>query len=65
VIPEYQQRVVIERNELTEKIEKLTAFCCGEKIKELDAAESSRLMRQLQVMKEYQSILDSRIKNFQ
>ena len=61
---DYQVRVVTERNELTEKIEKLTAFVEGEKFASVESEEASRLKNQLRVMREYQSILDARLKAF-
>lgn len=59
----FQERVVIEKNELDVKIEALGAFL--QKAPErLDAAEKLRLQHQLVIMELYSGILAIRIKNF-
>lgn len=61
----HQERVVTEKNELDEKRGKLTAFFGGETYRTLDAAEQSRLNRQLEAMTLYLGILAERIAAFQ
>jgi hypothetical protein len=60
----YQQRVVIEKKELDDKIEKLTAFIAGEVFKTLPSDECSRLTRQRVAMLDYSQCLEARIKAF-
>ena len=60
----YQERVVTERNELTDKIVKLTAFRITTMYETLPEAERVRLSRQLDFMEAYQGVLDARIVAF-
>ena len=60
----HQQRVVVEKQELDEKIERLTAFVGGRIFAHLDDAERSRLSIQLQHMNGYSEILGQRIAAF-
>lgn len=61
----HQQRVVTEKKELDEKIDKLKAFICeGPVFKTLPDAEQHRLNHQYDVMLEYSSILGARIEAF-
>ncbi len=63
----HQQRVVDEKTELDEKLNKLHAFIFGngnELFVGLPHAEQNRLARQLQVMGEYSKILSERIEAF-
>ena len=60
----HQERVLIEKNELDNKRHKLTAFIGGEMYRTLDAAEQSRLNRQLEAMTLYATILGERIAAF-
>lgn len=60
----HQERVVKEKEELDEKREKLTGFIGGKIYRELNAAEQSRLNRQLEAMTLYSNILGERISNF-
>jgi hypothetical protein len=61
----YQERVVAEKKELNEKIDKLKAFIVESPIfKTLSADEQRRLNRQYDVMVEYSSILGARIEAF-
>ena len=62
---EYQARVVIERKELGEKINKLTAFISSEEILNVDESEAFLLLRQLETMTEYHKVLLMRLKEFQ
>lgn len=61
----FQERVVIEKNELTEKLEKLVAFKGGQIWNTLQKEERRRLSNQILVMDLYVSILEERIQNFQ
>lgn len=61
----HQQRVVDERKELTEKLDKLKAFIETNPVfKTLSTDEQGRLNRQFDVMAEYSSILGQRIAAF-
>jgi hypothetical protein len=61
----HQQRVVTEREELNQKIDKLKAFIMESPIfKTLPADEQKRLNRQYDVMVEYSTILRQRIEAF-
>lgn len=62
----YQQRVVDEKNELDEKIEKLGRFIGteGTPFINLPESERERLAAQYEVMKEYSDILEARIEDF-
>lgn len=61
----HQERVVQEKKELDEKIEKLQAFLKTEKFNDIDIDEQERLDDQLDVMQEYSTILLARIEAFQ
>lgn len=61
----HQQRVVDEKKELDEKLDKLKAFIeSSPTFKGLHADERGRLGRQFDVMAEYLSILSQRIDAF-
>lgn len=60
----HQERVVIEKQELDEKIEKLAAFRGGHLFASLPADEQERLVRQHSCMVEYSGILGERIAAF-
>jgi hypothetical protein len=60
----HQERVVVEKQELDEKITKLTAFIGGTIFAGLPDAERSRLSIQLQHMNGYSEILSQRIAAF-
>ena len=63
----YQERVVVEKKELDEKLAKLKEFCFGSNTKifgSLDPQERDRLEDQYTVMKRYSNILGERIANF-
>lgn len=59
----FYDRLVVERDELEDKIGKLDAFVKGEAFEKIvkDEAERGRLVRQLDVMREYAEILNIRI----
>jgi uncharacterized protein YktB (UPF0637 family) len=60
----YQERVVEERDQLKERIEKLEAFRKGELYARLDSDERDRLARQWGLMHELLDVLDERILAF-
>jgi hypothetical protein len=60
----FQQRVVDERNELVDKLQKLMAFIRGPLFANVDPAEQERLNRQSKLMDEYSGVLAERISEF-
>lgn len=62
----HQQRVVVEKTELDEKLSKLSAFISSENFTVFvkDEAERGRLVCQEEVMKDYSAILAERIEAF-
>lgn len=61
----HEQRVVLESNELRERLTKLTAFISGnEAFGKLDAKDQSLMRQQRDVMGEYFDILGQRIARF-
>lgn len=60
----HQQRVVQEKAELDEKIEKLEAFIQSEKFKVVDSEDSFLLNQQLAYMLAYSNTLQMRIERF-
>ena len=61
----HQQRVVQERLELKDRLDKLLAFIAtNPQYTALDAQECKRMVRQSEVMKEYIAILDERVAAF-
>ncbi len=57
----WQQRVLVEKQELCEKIKKLGAFLVTEDFEAADPDERERLTRQLDAMVTYRNILSERI----
>jgi hypothetical protein len=57
----HQQRVVDEKAELSDKLDKLEAFEGGAVFSSLPTAEQTRLTRQLFIMKLYEQVLGERI----
>lgn len=55
------ERMIIEKNELQDKVTKLENFINGEKFKELKGLEQVYLKEQLKFMKGYLSVLRQRI----
>ena len=55
------ERMVIEKNELQDKVTKLENFINGEKFKELKGLDQVYLKEQLKFMKGYLSVLRQRI----
>lgn len=60
----HQQRVVDERQELEDRINKLRAFIPTDLCMSLPFAERARLARQLKIMLEYSEVLAERIEAF-
>ena len=62
----HQQRVVVESNELNDKIEKLSEFIESDNFKNVvkDEEERFRLRKQEFLMIEYNDVLIDRINNF-
>ena len=60
----HQMRVVGEKAELDEKVEKLGAFIRSDAFTNVETEERSRLYRQFVVMKHYAKILGERIAAF-
>ena len=62
----HQQRVIEEKRELDEKIQKLTAFIYSEKFVSIvsDDDERLRLLQQDEVMRQYSRVLCNRIASF-
>ena len=60
----YQERVVYERANLAERIEKLKAFIAGDIFTSLSCEEQNRLVKQNIFMGLYLEVLDERIAAF-
>ena len=60
----HQERVVTEKKELDEKIDKLKVFLLGETFSTLPEDEQMRLIDQKNVMQQYSEILRARIAAF-
>ena len=63
-MPEYQQRVIHEKNELNYKLLKLCKFFSTDVFNSLPEDEKDRLHRQAKYMAEYIGVLNERIFNF-
>ena len=55
------ERMIVEKNELQDRVTKLENFINGEKFKELKGLEQVYLKEQLKFMKGYLSLLRQRI----
>lgn len=55
------ERMVVEKNELQDRVTKLENFVTGEKFKELKGLEQVYLKEQLKFMRGYLSVLRQRI----
>jgi hypothetical protein len=62
---EFQKRVVEEKTQLDERLEKLKIFLKTPTFKSLTSIERVRLTRQSEVMQEYSTILGQRIEGFE
>lgn len=62
----HQQRVVVERDELQDKLTKLQAFTQSEKFTDVVKcqAERARLLKQQEIMLQYINVLNERISCF-
>lgn len=60
----HQQRVVDERAELVDKITKLDSFVAGSMFSTLAMEEQGRLSKQLEIMRDYATVLQARIDAF-
>jgi len=60
----HQERVVTEKAELDEKLEKLRAFFSNPLFEGLDEAEKVMLQRQQKIMSDYSEVLMERIAAF-
>ena len=57
----FLERLKVEKIELDEKIEKLTAFSNSDKFKDIDSKQQSLLNIQLKIMESYSQILLERL----
>ena len=57
----HEKRVINERAELLEKIKNLNSFLWGSQSDQLSRVDRNLLVRQLEVMRDYESILRKRI----
>lgn len=60
----HQQRVIEEKGQLSERLDKLETFVGGAIYSSLPAPEQSRLSRQLLIMQLYEQVLSERIAAF-
>jgi hypothetical protein len=60
----HQQRVIAERDELQERLDKLTLFINTQAFLDIQYAEQSRLIRQQGIMSALLDVLDERIAAF-
>lgn len=60
----YQLRVVAEKAQLDDRLEKLTAFIARPSFHDLTGHQQSLMVRQRRVMEEYQEVLEDRIATF-
>jgi len=58
---DYRSRLIVEKNELKEKLDKLKAFIDSESIAKLDERNRELLRSQYMTMKDYLFILESRL----
>ena len=56
-------RLKTEKQELDEKIEKLTAFINSENFEKVDSIQAPLLQTQLSIMLAYSTVLDKRLNN--
>ena len=62
---DYQKRILCEKEDLDDKLFRLTAFLCeGNCEREVGKAEFIRLHNQVVAMKRYSDVLGERIANF-
>jgi hypothetical protein len=64
-LQEFQQRVLDEKKDLDDKLDKLKAFInTDEKFLRLSVGEQLRLERQAEIMQDYSDVLTERIASF-
>lgn len=61
MIPDYIERMIVEKNELENKLIKLETFKKSNKFQELTQLEKTLLLQQRDSMEEYKIILQKRI----
>lgn len=61
---DFQERVVTEKSDLDEKINKLSKFVTTSVYDGLEVGERVRLSKQLEVMHAYSNLLNERINSF-
>ena len=61
---DYKERVIAEKKELDDRLEKLTAFIISSRFNDLTFAEQRRLSKQKSIMFLYLCILKERIAEF-
>jgi hypothetical protein len=60
----HEERVVTEKNELDDKIEKLSKFIKGPTFENLENFQKQCLNKQLNIMQSYSDVLTERISHF-
>lgn len=58
---DFKSRLLTEKSELDEKIEKLSAFLKSDKITSIDPLQQTLLNKQLPLMQSYSEVLGQRI----
>jgi hypothetical protein len=58
---DFKSRLLIEKSDLSEKIQKLSSFIGGNNFKSIDPKQQDLLSKQLPVMKAYEGILSERL----
>ena len=61
----HQERVITEKSELSEKVDKLETFVGGSIFASLPGPEQARLSRQFLIMRLYEQVLNERIAAFE
>lgn len=60
----YQEDVILERDQLAERVGQLKEFCSTKKFAKLDLSEKRRINAQSHAMSQYLQMLNERIKAF-
>lgn len=60
----HQERVITEKQELDDKLQKLSLFLTTPVFQSLDTEEQQRLRNQFDIMAQYSNILNQRIQAF-
>lgn len=61
MMEDFVKRLIVEKDELNDKLTKLSLFITLDKFKELDKEMQDLLSKQEQIMQEYVEILDRRV----